>query len=350
MAQRAALGIPWSEIREIERERYRKFRGGARGAWGRWRKARFQCSGYRGWPWQGRWGIRQESRWRRRRGFRERDQQWWRWKWGAWREHRAGEYIIEFCFYFPSSSSLNRLIYWSRVTESQPMLGLLHQSHWKHQYITQWELRIRRSTLYHFDCFFFFISHILISFYEERTKPRRSEWRISRQATQNRQNWVVPSSTLNFIELIQGATFSGMKCPEFGCADVVPKFPSESLRTQLEELVKIKLRGVDGTLYTLSVHICLVIKQETALLGLKLLWECFNWPLNIDFDSLSDCVYYHFRPELLEITQNHIALGCSPAWTVFSKMLREANISLAQFSWSRDSIKFDLVGRIKHAG
>ena len=141
-----------------------------------------------------------------------------------------------------------------------------------------------------------------------------------------------------------------MKCPEFDCADVVPEFPSESLRTQLENLAKIKLQGAEGTPYTLSAHICLAIKQEQAFPGLKALGERFNWPLNIDFDSLSDRVYYHFRPELLEITQNHIALGCSPAWTAFSKMLREANTPLAQFSRSRDSIKFNIVGRIKHAG
>jgi len=141
-----------------------------------------------------------------------------------------------------------------------------------------------------------------------------------------------------------------MKCPEFDCADVVPEFPSESLTTQLENLAKIKLQGAEGTPYTLSAHICLAIKRERAFPGLKALGERFNWPLNIDFDSLSDRVYYHFRPELLEITQNHIALGCSPAWTAFSKMLQEANTPLAQFSRSRDSIKFNIVGRIKHAG
>ena len=123
-----------------------------------------------------------------------------------------------------------------------------------------------------------------------------------------------------------------MKCLEFDCADVVPEFPSESLRTQLKNLAKIKLQGAEGTPYTLSMHICLVIKQEQAFPGLKVLGEHFNWPLNIDFDSLSDHVYYHFRPELLEITQNHIALGCSLAWTAFSKMLQEANTPLAQFS------------------
>jgi len=51
-----------------------------------------------------------------------------------------------------------------------------------------------------------------------------------------------------------------MKCPEFDCADVVPEFPSESLTTQLEDLVKIKLQGAEGTPYTLSAHLCLAIK------------------------------------------------------------------------------------------
>ena len=155
---------------------------------------------------------------------------------------------------------------------------------------------------------------------------------------------------MNFIESIQGASFSGMKCPEFDCADIVPEFPSDSLRTKLEKLAKIKLGGVGGAPYTLSAFICLEIKQEQAFPGLKLLGERFNWPSKIDFESLSDRIFYHLRPELLEIIQNHIILSCSPAWTAFSKILREADTPLTLFSQSRDSIRFDIAGKYKHAG
>ena len=197
------------------------------------------------------------------------------------------------------------------------------------------------------------IAYSHFSFYEERTKPKRSQWRISsRQATQNRQSRVVPLPRLNFIKLIpwQGATFSGLKCPEFDCEDVVPEFPSESLRTQLEQLAKIKLQGVQGAPYTLSVQICLAIKREQAFPGLKLLGERFNWPSNIDFESLSDRVFYGLSPELVEIIQNHIVLSCSPAWSAFSKILREANTPLTKFSRAQDCVRFDIAGKFKHAG
>jgi hypothetical protein len=87
-------------------------------------------------------------------------------------------------------------------------------------------------------------------------------------------------------------------------------------------------------LYILSAFICLAIQRERAFPGLKALGERFKWPSNIDFNSLSDRVFYHLRPELMEIIQNHIVLGCSPAWTTFSKILREANTPLTQFSQS----------------
>jgi predicted transcriptional regulator len=51
-----------------------------------------------------------------------------------------------------------------------------------------------------------------------------------------------------------------MKCPEFDCANVVPEFPSESLRMQLKELEKMKLLGTEGALYILSALVCLEIK------------------------------------------------------------------------------------------
>jgi hypothetical protein len=156
---------------------------------------------------------------------------------------------------------------------------------------------------------------------------------------------------MKFIKWVQGAPFSRMKCPEYDCADMVPEFPSTSLKTKLEELERIKLKGVGGGApYTLSAYICLAIKQEQAFPGLKLLGERFNWPINIDFDSLSDRIFYDLRPDLLEIIQKHIVLGCSPAWNAFSKILREANTPLTQFSRSRDSIRFDIAGKIKHAG
>lgn len=155
-----------------------------------------------------------------------------------------------------------------------------------------------------------------------------------------------------FIELLQGAAFSGTKCPEFDCTDIVPEFPSTSLTKKLEELQKIKLGlgGVGGAPYTLSAFICLAIKQEQTFPGLKLLGERFNWPLNIDFESLSDRVFFDIRPDILEMIQNPIVLGSSSAWNAFSKILRKANTSLTQFTRSRDSIRFDITGKIKHAG
>ena len=155
---------------------------------------------------------------------------------------------------------------------------------------------------------------------------------------------------LNFIKYIQGATFAGTKCPEFDCEDVVPEFPSESLRIQLENLEKTKFHGMKGTPYTLSALICLAIKREQAFPGLKLLGERFNWPSVIDFETLSDRVFYHLRPVLIEIIQNHIVLSCSPAWTAFSKILQKANTTLTQFSRAQDSVKFDIAGKNKHAG
>lgn len=131
--------------------------------------------------------------------------------------------------------------------------------------------------------------------------------------------------------------------------DVVPEFPSDSLTTQLEELAKIKVRG-GGAPHTMSALICLAIKREQTFPALKLLGERFNWPSSIDFDSLSDRVFYHLKPELLELIRNHINLRCSPAWTAFSKILRDAKTPLTQFSRSRGSVRFDIVGKIKHAG
>lgn len=144
--------------------------------------------------------------------------------------------------------------------------------------------------------------------------------------------------------------FAGTKCPEFDCPDVVPEFPSESLSAQLEDLAKMKLQGTGGTPYTLSAHICLAIKRERQFPGLKALGERFKWPSNIDFDSLSDRVFYDLRAEVFAIIKNHIVLGCSPAWTAFSKILRESNTPLNQFYNSRDSIRFNIAGKIKHAG
>jgi hypothetical protein len=141
-----------------------------------------------------------------------------------------------------------------------------------------------------------------------------------------------------------------MKCPEYECTDVVPEFPSKSLMTQLENLEKIKLKVMEGTPYTLSAQICLTIRRERSFPGLKLLGERFNWPSNIDFESVSGRVFYCLRPELLEIIQNHIVLGCLPAWTTFSKTLRDANTSLSEFSRAKDFEKFNIVGNIKHAG
>ena len=161
---------------------------------------------------------------------------------------------------------------------------------------------------------------------------------------------VVPLPKLNFIKLIQGATFSGVKCPEYDCDDVVPEFPSESLKIQLEKLEKIKLQAAKGSPYTLSALICLEIKREQAFPGLKLLGQRFNWPSHIDFHSLSDRVFYKLRPDLIQMVQNHISLSCSLAWTAFSKIIRESNISLTQFSQSRDMAKFDIAGKLKHAG
>jgi hypothetical protein len=155
---------------------------------------------------------------------------------------------------------------------------------------------------------------------------------------------------LNLIKIIQGALYSGTKCPEYDCEDVVPEFPSESLRTQLEELAKIRFQGMGGTPYTLSALICLAIKRERAFPGLKLLGERFKWPSNIDFESLSDRIFYRLRPELLEIIANHIVLGCSLAWTAFSKILQDANTPLIKFSQARDSVKFGIAGKVKHAG
>lgn len=150
--------------------------------------------------------------------------------------------------------------------------------------------------------------------------------------------------------MTQGAKFSGTKCPEYECEDAVPEFPSELLTTQLEELAKIKSRGVGGLPYTLSAQICLAIKREQAFPGLKLLGERFKWPSNIDFDLLSDRIFYHHRAALLEIIQNHIVLTCSQAWTAFSKILRDSNTSLTKFSRSPDSVRFNIAGKIKHAG
>lgn len=141
-----------------------------------------------------------------------------------------------------------------------------------------------------------------------------------------------------------------MKCPEYDCEDIVPEFPSKSLRTKLEQLEKTKLGGVGGNPYTLSALICLAIKQEQAYPGLKLLGERFNWPIDIDFNILSDRIFYHLMPQLLEIIQKHIVLSCSPAWNAFSKILREANTPLTHFSKLRDNQRFGIAGKIKHAG
>lgn len=122
------------------------------------------------------------------------------------------------------------------------------------------------------------------------------------------------------------------------------------METQLEELEKIKLGVVAGARYTLTAYICLAIKQELAYPGLKLLGERFNWPSIIDFESLSDRIFYDLKPELLELTQSHIVLGTSQIWTRFSETLNEADMSLIKFSRSRDLEKFDIAGKMKHAG
>lgn len=155
---------------------------------------------------------------------------------------------------------------------------------------------------------------------------------------------------LNLINYIQGAVFSGMKCPEFDCEDVVPEFPSDSLSTQLEKLEKIKSHGMEGLPNTLSALICLTIKREQNFPGLKLLGERFNWPSDIDFESLSDRIFYRLRTELIEIIQNHIVLSCSPAWTGFSRILLEADTPLVQFSRAQGSVKFNIARNMKHAG
>ena len=143
-----------------------------------------------------------------------------------------------------------------------------------------------------------------------------------------------------------------MKCPEYECTDFVPEFPSKSLRMKLEKLEKTKLRGVGGAPYTLSAFICLAIKQEQAYPGLKLLGERFNWPIEINFESLSNRIFYRHKQEILELIQKHIVLSCSPAcqWNAFSKILQEANTPLIHFSQSRDSKRFGIAGKIKHAG
>jgi hypothetical protein len=149
---------------------------------------------------------------------------------------------------------------------------------------------------------------------------------------------------------MQKTSISGTKCPEFDCSDVVPELPSESLKTQLEELAKIRLEGAKGTPYLLSAQICLAIRREQEFPALKLLGEQSKWPSTIDFKSLSDRVFFGLRQALNGMLQNHIILGCSTSWTSFSSMLTMANTSLVQFSQARDSTKFTIAGKNKHAG
>jgi hypothetical protein len=149
---------------------------------------------------------------------------------------------------------------------------------------------------------------------------------------------------------MQSTKFSGRPCPEFDCSDVVPEFPTKSLRDQLTELENIRHKGAKGQPYILSALICLSIKRERQIPALKLLGERSKWPSIINFKLLSDRVFSGLRQKLNGMVQGHVVLSSSTPWTLFSTMLKTANTSLLQFSRASDAVKYEIAGTNKHAG
>lgn len=90
-------------------------------------------------------------------------------------------------------------------------------------------------------------------------------------------------------------------------------------------------------LSTLSMLICLAIKEEMRLPMLKALGEQSGWPRAINFEAIPMQIIA-LKDEICSLLQNEIILSALSAWHTFvNDITNKGDMSLAKFASSNEA-------------